>query len=268
MVEKKNDAANLTDSTISNWNAELRSSVLSGEQNFQTPPFLTFMAEAIRTLMMVTSVLEVMHISWQESDGTSLKDFDLLTVIAKYLRDKTDGYQLLTEVLVCRAVDNFQCYLADVLRAVFAARPETLKSRQKVEIAEVLECGTIGEFADRVAERKTEELTYSGLAGIKDFITEGLGVSIQVDDSCEHAASQAVLIRNLYVHNRGRVNHRFLRLTGRNDLKKGDLISVDLQQQIASTKALQSYAKAIDEALVSKFRKEFLLHFFNSEAEK
>ena len=86
-----------------------------------------------------------------------LKTYDYLSVLKKV----ESGSRLLGEYIVTRGVDNFQCYLAEVLAAMFRARPETLRSSDKVNVEDVLMCASMDEFVSRIAERKTEQLTYN-----------------------------------------------------------------------------------------------------------
>jgi hypothetical protein len=249
-----------------------------GNTKIQTPAFITFLAAEIRSInllamaggfMAIGSRIAALKAEVTRSDDQVL--LDRLTKLAKEFETEAGAKEvdrLLAEVSVCRAVDNFQCYLTDVLRAVFAVRPETLKSKQTVEIAEVLDCSTIGEFAGRVAERKTEELTYSGFIGITDFMTERLGVPIKLEDSCKQLASLAIAVRNVVVHNRGRANERFLRLTGRNDVKNGDLVPIQLAQTRTWFRALHTFAETIDDALILKFKRELFVRSYNSEVQK
>lgn len=161
---------------------------------------------------------------------------------------------LLAEVYISRGVDNFQCYLTDVLRSVFIARPETLRSKQEVTIEEVLQCGSISEFVARIAEKKADELTNSGFPAIMNFMKERLGVSIAIDDGWKDLTTLAIAIRNIIVHNRGYANERFLRLTSDKTLKPGERVAITQRLALCLIHGVERFAKAIDEALVSKFK--------------
>jgi hypothetical protein len=129
--------------------------------------------------------------------------------------------RLFGEVLLRLIVDNFHCYLADVLRLVFLTDPRTLRSSDRVEVEEVLDCVSIEEFASRMAERKTDELSYKGFSSIVGFISDRLGVEMDTEANHFRLATEAIAARNLVVHNRCRANERFIRVTGRKRFETG-----------------------------------------------
>jgi hypothetical protein len=55
--------------------------------------------------------------------------------------------RLIAEMLLCRQVDNFLTYLAELMSLVFHHRPEMLRSDEKVSAKDVLNHQTIGDFA-------------------------------------------------------------------------------------------------------------------------
>ena len=80
------------------------------------------------------------------------------------------------------------------------------------------------EFVSQMADRKTEKLMYGGIAATTKFMADQLKLAINAQDYCVKQATEAIAVRNVVVHDRGRVNERFLKLTGRTDLKLGDLV--------------------------------------------
>lgn len=183
------------------------------------------------------------------------------------LRKPDAGPHLLAEVMLSRAVDNFQCYLAEVLTTVFLARPDTLRSSDVVTLEEVLQCASMDEFISRAVERKAEALTYKGVSAIFQFMVDRLGLAINEDDDCIREASEAIAVRNVVVHNRGRVNTHFLRLTGRTDLKSGDLVPIDLDKAKSWADALFNYAVLIDRAVMAKFAREIVEYVVRRKSE-
>ena len=124
----------------------------------------------------------------------------------------------------------------------------------------MLECSSIEEFATRMAERRIDELAYAGFPAIRKFLANRLGVEAEYDRTDLELASEAIAIRNVIVHNRGRVNERFLRDTRLEDLNIGDLVPLDVQDAITMTRAVQAVAKSIDNGLIAKFGIGAFLH--------
>ena len=63
-----------------------------------------------------------------------------------------------------------------------------------------------------------DELTHSGFLAISRYLDRDLGVEVEFDQEKLALATEAIAMRNIIVHNRGRADERFLRATGRNDL--------------------------------------------------
>ncbi len=159
--------------------------------------------------------------------------------------------RLWMEVVLCRSVDGFDAYLTDILRAIFLAKPKTLRSAEKVEVREVMTCGSIQEFARQLAVRKADELSASGLGAILNFLG-GLGVRVPIDERIRRATTAAIAVRNVIVHNRGRADAKFLRLVNIENLRVGDLVPLKENLEILC-KCLVYVAGKIDLAVVDKF---------------
>ena len=194
-------------------------------------------------------------------DITDLLDvYDELEILQNF----PTGSRLLAEFLITRAVDNFQCYLAEVLATVFRARRETLRSFEKVKAEDVLACASIEEFILRMADSKAEELSYGGVKKMTTFMTNELRLAISETEDCIPRATEAIAIRNVIVHNRGKVNEHFVQMTGCKDLKKGDTVPIDLERAEVWRASLDEYAKLIDRAVMAKFGDHINRHEFKS----
>lgn len=170
-----------------------------------------------------------------------------------YFDDPPDFQRFLSGLIVSRSVDNFHTYISEALLDVFKARPETLRSGKKVEVREVLECESIEEFAGLIAERRIEELSHEGFPSMQRYLVERLGIDVELDQEELRSASEATAIRNVVVHNRGYVNARFLRDTGRKDLSVGDPLELEMETVEEFNQTLRSIANKIDVGLLDKF---------------
>ena len=180
---------------------------------------------------------------------------DLETLMDKSSFEKEPGLfgQISAETIISRSVDNFHSYMSDVLLRVFLARPETLRTGAKVEVREVLECESIQDFASRMAEKRVDDLAYGGFKAVRKYLSDRLGVEVDFDPEQLKMAVEAVAMRNIVVHNRGRVNERFRREAARTDLAVGDSVPLNVSDALASGRALMDVAQSIDDALIAKF---------------
>jgi hypothetical protein len=181
-----------------------------------------------------------------------LRVYDDLEVLNNFEK----GSRLLAEFMLSRAVDNFECYMAEVLAIVFHARPETLRSFDKVKMEDVLACASMDEFVSRTADRKAEELSYGGVSKMTKFMEDELRLTIDERENCIPKATEAIAVRNVVVHNRGKANGHFLQVTGRTDLKAGDLVPIDLESAEMWRASLDAYAELINNAVMTKFGKD------------
>ena len=62
-----------------------------------------------------------------------------------------------------------------------------------------------------LVEKKINELMYSGIRGVEDFLKERTGFRISETDEEDFLLSFCIELRNIYTHNRGRVNETFLK---------------------------------------------------------
>ena len=167
--------------------------------------------------------------------------------------------RLWMELALQRAVNNFHCYLADLLLSVLLARPRILSPSQ-VLMADVLEAGSVEEFAADVAARKISSLSYGGFAAMKDYIVKTLKIPLDLEDSLQRQAVEAINVRNAIVHNRGRADSHFIRQASRTDLATGDLVPINKNLLSGWLRGLETAAESIDRAFVEKYGIDLFLH--------
>jgi hypothetical protein len=153
--------------------------------------------------------------------------------------------QFLMEVILARHVDNFLAFLSALLAEVFVARPETLKSGEKVEIEWVLGHGSMSSLVDGLAERKVDALAYKSFDDLREFVRERFDLSICADaDNPDFI--RAIEARNLSVHNRAIINRRFVERTGEASDKLGKRLPVGLVMVEKTSRLLLESALRLD----------------------
>ncbi|CAM5486139.1 hypothetical protein [Streptomyces atroolivaceus] len=115
------------------------------------------------------------------------------------------------EVAIVRTVENFLCYITDVLTEAMIACPQLLKSQEQVTMADVLEHSSIEEFVHWAAEQHVARLSFKGLSEIAEYIAKRLGLPVHTNRDDWETVKRAVAIRNLIVHRRSRIDERFIR---------------------------------------------------------
>jgi hypothetical protein len=136
--------------------------------------------------------------------------------------------QFIMEVILVRLVENYLNYLSSLLYEIFIQKPETMKSGEKIEISSVLSHDSFKSLIRTIAEKKISNLTYSSFKDLSTFFSEQFKLRI-----CSDAATQnitlAIELRNISVHNRCKIDQRFIERTKYDPTKKGKVAIIDLE---------------------------------------
>jgi len=107
------------------------------------------------------------------------------------------------------------------------------------------------------AERKVDDLSYQGFENIMAYLQTSLHMPIKNDPAVFTLVKEAIEVRNIIIHNGGRVNRLFLRRTKRTDLPEGALFPLELDYALTSGKAMLTLVEELDEVFVRHFRLQF-----------
>ena len=136
--------------------------------------------------------------------------------------------QLILQMMICRAVDNYLTYVSELMALVFTSRPETLKTRDSVRIDVLLEYGTMEELVSGLAEKRVNDLSYRGMRDLSDYLAERLGFPLFQDPVQLERAVRVIEVRNLIVHNRAVVNRTFFARLPSYSAKLGQDVELDV----------------------------------------
>jgi len=232
-----------------------------------TPAYLTFQVELIslQSLLVLASAGKQLL---QEPKGQGClpgSNGEEHLGSLESLRKAVGVGDALSEMLLCRYVDNFHCYLADVIHILFRVHPEILRSSESVTIKEVLEAQSMEDFVDYLSEKKVDSLSHLGFVALNRYLEERVGIVPAVADAVSADVVLAVSMRNIIVHRRGRVSRRYLAENGFEAYRVGQRVELSIQDSIRYGKAIVEMAKAIDAALIDKFGDECFHKYCESE---
>jgi len=167
--------------------------------------------------------------------------------------------QLVNEMMLSRSVESFDLYVLSMLRTVFTAKPEMLKSESSIDAATIIDLKDFNDIISYLAERKMHELSFKPLSELRAYIKRQTGIDLFVTEEIYEMTVLSSEVRNLIAHNDCRVNDLFLkrinRLGCKNSLsveKSGKVIITDEWVRRASY-ALDGVVFDFDEAMVRKF---------------
>ena len=110
-----------------------------------------------------------------------------------------------------RRVDNFQCYLSDLLKLMFDERPELLRaySKTQVSVEKILEHNDYRSLMARIADEIVQGASYGKATDFLGLFKKH-GIDPDLNDYERTELIEAVAVRNIIVHNRGLINDKFL----------------------------------------------------------
>ena len=212
----------------------------------------------IMYFMQMNMIANSERTTWlQSADESSLSRLNTIASLAPGIQEPEARLRVLTELVLGRLVDDFKGYLCEIVADGFSIRPDLLdeakiKLEERKIILKFYDSADV-DFASCYAHFKVDKLSSS--INVKDFVafcSELIGEEITPDASDITTATEALAVRNLLVHTKGKVNARFISRTGRTDVKIGKLINVSTTDCQRWDRAMWNLVKVVDHAIVTK----------------
>lgn len=165
-----------------------------------------------------------------------------------------DRMNLLSQMILCRSVDNYLTYLSDLLAVVFQTRPETLRSSEKVPLDLVLKDPSMDVLVGMLAERKVNELSYQGMRSIAEYLSDHLGFELFESTEDLEKAVEYIEYRNLIAHNRGTINRVFVSRMPKFSDQLGETLTLDSDAVSEIGHFLRESAYRIDGCATEKWK--------------
>ncbi|HYI07802.1 MAG TPA: hypothetical protein VEK57_01920 [Thermoanaerobaculia bacterium] len=162
--------------------------------------------------------------------------------------------QFTDETVLCRLVDAFHIYLADVIRLTLKHEPRLLRSNTVLKAEEILDYNSLDEIVEHLITKKVDELAYRGFHAVLEYVRKGMGATMSLSEDVMSSATRAIAVRNIIVHNRGVVNQRFIDQTGASDVSPGSPYNVRTADVLSWGEALRQVVFTLDAALATHFR--------------
>ena len=117
--------------------------------------------------------------------------------------------QFVNEIMLARAVESFDLYILQILRLIFEAQPNLLKSESPIDAATALELRTFEHIVFHLAERKLHDLSYKPLSELQKFLKTRVGLDLFRSQEIYEMVLLASEVRNLIAHNDCKVSQQF-----------------------------------------------------------
>jgi hypothetical protein len=165
--------------------------------------------------------------------------------------------QFYSDTMVVRLVDNFLCYLSELIQLCMKTKPEVLRSSEMVKIEDILKLSNMDEVIEFLVERKINELSYGGTKELNQFCSDRLGMSIWNNEDERGVLSVGVELRNIITHNRGIVNALFLSRLRNTvhpfEFRLGRAFHADFDQLVVLANHMINIARRLDAQAAEKF---------------
>lgn len=162
--------------------------------------------------------------------------------------------KIVTEMVLVRIADNFLAYLTDLLRLVMTTRPETvLAEKGKLDIRQVLEAASLDDLKKEIIEDRILSLSYKSVSDLADYLNSQLGFKVFSSPENRSIVVKTIETRNIVVHNRCRINQRFLDRAGGEKHEIGGLLTINPSDLLRMNKYFDALATEIDHAATAKF---------------
>lgn len=160
--------------------------------------------------------------------------------------------------LVTTTVDLFLWYLSAIIQESIKRKPGMLKSsNETMTVEEIIDFKSKSELMNYLIDRKVNSLSYGGMKQMEKYLLDRLNVETFQDDKDRQMMNIFVELRNIYVHNRGRVNRIFLaRAPAHDDFKfvLGQRYHVDFENFRRLSATCLKTAERLDRLIAEKFK--------------
>ncbi|TCS04587.1 hypothetical protein [Rhizobium sp. BK418] len=179
-----------------------------------TEPCLTYMARIMELREFVAFYYGFVKTSAELRRRIPVTDEDEGDKALKLLRYEPSRHgAFMNQIMLSRAIESFDLYLTTILRDVFIARPEMLKSEGTVDVATIIEVGNYQDLVWHIVEKKVHELSYKPLSELRRFILSRTGIDIFPSEEVFATTMVASEVRNLIAHNDCIANDVFMSRT-------------------------------------------------------
>lgn len=131
----------------------------------------------------------------------------------KATKELRKNRQTLLQMFYVRVVSNFEIYLIELIKEVLKVKPEILSGTLiESSIKEMLEINSIETLIDNQIEKKVNSLSYKGFDELSDWCKDR-GIEIVIPEEYWEIVVDAILTRNVIVHNRGIADKKYISST-------------------------------------------------------
>lgn len=165
--------------------------------------------------------------------------------LGKSVDNSSTAIKIIKRNFLVSIISQFDTYVSDLIKAIFAVRPEIIQSSEKqLTFAELNKFNTIQEAQDYIIEKEIETVLRESYTEQFKWFENKLKIQLRKDLPIWQTFIEITQRRNLFVHNDGKISTQYLNVCKENNvplddkLKVGDELDVGLKYFDKSFKCL------------------------------
>lgn len=160
----------------------------------------------------------------------------------------------LSSMVYTQTIDNLTTYFKDILSEIVKVRPQILKSKDTEKLDFILDYRNMDDLIEAISNKKIEELFYKGIEDIEKYFKDRLNIEIFKSENIKDNFNQLIKMRNLSVHNRGKVSKEFSIQFSEFKGKEGQYLQYDFPYVSGINLNMFNYLAELDDEISEKFK--------------
>ncbi|NIK67956.1 hypothetical protein FHT67_001380 [Paenibacillus sp. BK720] len=149
-------------------------------------------------------------------------------------------YNLSSTNTLKNCISIFEHYIKEILEYLLNMYPHHLfEKKEKIELSRLLKVDSLEELKEQIIREKIINLSYGNLTEMIDYIKKEFNVDFEFKPGMIEGLLELTLIRNLFVHNKGIVNEKFIEKINNEEPMLGDEPYVVGQRLIITADSMQ-----------------------------
>lgn len=186
---------------------------------------------------------------WEDIDPVKLLNTNPGPVIGLLRKNR----QAFLQMFLARFVDNFQCYLVDLIREILKKQPSILKTRDNsISVERLLNFSSMDEVIHDIIERKVAGLAYQGFGDLEEWCADR-GITIVIRNDRKHEIVEIIATRNLIVHSRCLVDDRYVKSVRDSKLTVGQARNLEVNILFNALSLMNNVVRETDQTSAGKF---------------
>lgn len=179
---------------------------------------------------------------------------DVSTPLKKQGSDLLSLHELCFRMTYVHLVTLFEAALSDIIRAALLYKPQILKSKKTISYEDILNEPDMTSLVAKIVDKEISDLTYGSIDDLIEYLKNKLHMPIDFLPEEKDELNWCKAQRNLLVHNQGRVDAKFLRMTAIKKYSTGESIVITESDWDDARHLLEGIVLALESALVRKFK--------------